>query len=524
MRWGKVICISCLCTFMTLSAFAQNTVFKDETATRLPVETNFAVRAAAGDVDGDGDLDVIVASGLHTQRGRLSADQDFILQINNGLGIFTNEAASRLPASAFGTQVASAAILGDVDGDSDLDIFVTNGTSGGGFPSNFSGFQNRLWINNGTGFFTDETDTRLPAITDASFHAAFGDVDGDGDLDILIGNVGPIGTGQQNRLLINNGAGVFTDETTARLPALADITLAVVLEDLDGDSDLDIVVGNGSGLSRLLINNGSGVFADETATRLSPNPTASDVMVADVDGGGSLDILFAKFTGIRLFMNSGSGFFTEETGTRIPGAFFGSHGLALADVDNDSDVDVFVTVPGSQDRFLVNNGAGFFIDATLSFLPTFVGIVRYATFADVDNDGDADLYVPVWVDFLGTDQDRLLINLVSVNIDIKPGSDPNAINPANRGLIPVAILTTDGFDATTVSPVTVGFGPGGASIAHRSGHLEDVDEDGDLDLVLHFRTQGTGIQCGETEASLVGETFGGRPIHGSDSIVTVGCN
>jgi sugar lactone lactonase YvrE len=118
---------------------------------------------------------------------------------------------------------------------------------------------------------------------------------------------------------------------------------------------------------------------------------------------------------------------------------------------------------------------------------------------------------------------RVTLVLV-VTIDIKPGSDPNAINPADKGLTPVAILTTDTFDATTVSPITVQFGPAGASLEHQLGHLKDVDGDGDLDLVLHFPTQATGIQCGDTEASLSGETFGGQAIQGSDSVLTVGCN
>ncbi len=112
---------------------------------------------------------------------------------------------------------------------------------------------------------------------------------------------------------------------------------------------------------------------------------------------------------------------------------------------------------------------------------------------------------------------------IFLNIDIKPGSDPNAINPRSKGVIPVAILTTEAFDALTVSVSTVQFGPTGASIAHRSGHLEDVDNDGDLDLVLHFRTQESGIQCGDTDASLTGETFDGQAIQGMDSIVTVSC-
>ena len=75
-----------------------------------------------------------------------------------------------------------------------------------------------------------------------------------------------------------------------------------------------------------------------------------------------------------------------------------------------------------------------------------------------------------------------------------------------------------------MSPITVQFGPAGASPQHELGHLEDVDNDGDLDLVLHFRSQATGIQCGDTEASLIGETFDGQPIQGADSIVTVGCS
>lgn len=112
---------------------------------------------------------------------------------------------------------------------------------------------------------------------------------------------------------------------------------------------------------------------------------------------------------------------------------------------------------------------------------------------------------------------------IAVTIDIHPGSFPNPINPRSRGVIPVAILTTETFDATTVDPLSVRFGPHGAVEAHRRGHIEDADGDGDLDMVLHFNTQETGIQCGDTSASLTGQTFGGQAIQGSDSIVTVGC-
>jgi hypothetical protein len=113
--------------------------------------------------------------------------------------------------------------------------------------------------------------------------------------------------------------------------------------------------------------------------------------------------------------------------------------------------------------------------------------------------------------------------VTTVTIDIKPGSDPNSINPRSRGKIPVAILTTNDFDATTVDPNTVLFGATGTEAAPVQSALEDVDRDGDTDMILHFNTQDTGIVCGATSASLTGETFSGQPIEGSDSIKTVGC-
>ena len=110
-----------------------------------------------------------------------------------------------------------------------------------------------------------------------------------------------------------------------------------------------------------------------------------------------------------------------------------------------------------------------------------------------------------------------------VVIDIRPNKEPNPVNLRSGSVIPVAILTTDTFDATTVDPLSVAFGPNGALEAHDRGHIKDVDSDGDLDLMLHFAVQDTGISCGDTSVSLVGETFDGQLIGGSDSIRTVGC-
>jgi len=141
----------------------------------------------------------------------------------------------------------------------------------------------------------------------------------------------------------------------------------------------------------------------------------------------------------------------------------------------------------------------------------------------------ASWFVPAG-SFADYDYVSLQRNVVDVVIDVKPGSDDNPINPRGRGLVPVAILSTSvvtgddaDFDATTVDPWTVAFGPAGAPIEHIGGHIEDVDEDGDLDLLLHFRIQNTGIVCGDESAELTAETLAGDLLIGSDSITTTGC-
>jgi len=108
----------------------------------------------------------------------------------------------------------------------------------------------------------------------------------------------------------------------------------------------------------------------------------------------------------------------------------------------------------------------------------------------------------------------------SLEIDIKPGSDPNSINTNSMGLVAVAILSSMSFDATQVDVTTLAFGPGGATPEH-NGHLEDVNSDGLIDFVSHYVQKDTGIQSGDTAACLSGETFGGELIFACDSIVIV---
>lgn len=101
-----------------------------------------------------------------------------------------------------------------------------------------------------------------------------------------------------------------------------------------------------------------------------------------------------------------------------------------------------------------------------------------------------------------------------IEIDIKPCSLPNSINLKSKGKVPVAILTTDDFDASAVDPNTVIF----AGASPVKWHLEDVDFDGDIDLILHFMTQELDLTKDSTKATLMGETWDFQLIQGTDSV------
>jgi len=138
---------------------------------------------------------------------------------------------------------------------------------------------------------------------------------------------------------------------------------------------------------------------------------------------------------------------------------------------------------------------------------------------DPDSFWTFQLYVhdtDVW----GISITELLVRpLTHADVDIKPGSDTNPINAMSRGVIPVAILGTSELDVTDIDRSTLAFGPGGASPAHRKGgHLEDVDGDGLIDLVSHYRTQETGIAFGDEEVCVTAETFDGAVVEGCDTV------
>jgi len=277
-----------------------------------------------------------------------------------------------------------AVILGDVDGDGDLDAFVAN-----------YGEQNRLLINDGNGEFADGTDTTeksptgLPLMLDRSRCAVFGDVDEDGDLDIVVGNHG------QNRLLINDGAGEFTDGTdpvlilNTGLPSGTEDTWALALLNVDAeggfDGDLDLVLVN-EGQDRLFLNDGSGEFLDgtdlggvyTTGLPMDGDPGRGLLVVnvdADVSGDADADlVILNEGAPNRLLINStGLGEFTDASFDTMSNAASlsplaeNSRSAACADVNGDGLIDLIVANDG-RNRIMINLGAGFFTDGSSEWI------------------------------------------------------------------------------------------------------------------------------------------------------------
>jgi hypothetical protein len=317
-------------------------MFADETASRLPALPANSSKADFADLDGDGDLDGVVA----TVFGEM-------LLVNDGQGVFRNAPERLPPPLPFPADISADVRCADVDGDGDPDILVSNENPFNPLPT--GGAQDRIWINDGTGAFTDETALRLPVDSDQTAALLPGDVDGDGDLDLVKINRG------QELVLINGGQGVFADGTAARFPVVDDSSRGAELADLDGDGDLDLVVGNSRGQPvALYFNDGQGVFQTEDfgMTPL-PDETDSGLAAADLDGDGDLDVYlpnagaFVSGHGFlggpdRYFRNDGRGRFAERTRRHFAPPSDPSTDAELGDIDGDGDLDLVVANSGDN--------------------------------------------------------------------------------------------------------------------------------------------------------------------------------
>ncbi|MEQ1831528.1 MAG: FG-GAP-like repeat-containing protein [Candidatus Eisenbacteria bacterium] len=271
----------------------------------------------------------------------------------------------------------AGAAWGDIDGDGDPDLYqVTYGQA------------NRLLRNDGANAFTDITTPVVATAGPFAFtgDAVWGDVDNDGDLDLFHTY------NEVNALARNDGAGAFTDLTSAVLRDLAPSQqkLTGAWADFDNDGDLDVYVAEhtGPGSHNSLFRNDAGVFVNATPALLA-GAGGNQVHWTDVDGDGDLDLaVMREAGGSAIYSNEGSGIFLDATPA---GAFASASGAVWGDFDNDGDPDAYLQATSPNGHLLVNDGAGGFAESVAGALPC--ARAETAAWADYDNDGDLDLYV-----------------------------------------------------------------------------------------------------------------------------------
>lgn len=314
MKTTITILTSC---FLVVSGFCQSISFERDVIQVL--QNSDAGSVASADVDGDGDIDLLITG---------AAPIKVTLYKNDGLGNFT-----AVPQPAIINVFSGATKFADVDNDGDQDLLITGNTSSPAATAT-------LYLNDGTGNFSLSS----TSIFEASIRGdiAFGDIDGDTDLDLIMTGKNSMDE-QFVKLYINNGLGSFSVVTeTPFIPVWLSSTEFV---DIDNDNDLDLLISG----------------EDSTNTSIT-----------------------------TLYLNNGSGSFTRVLGTPFIGTSFAD--IAYGDTDNDGDIDIFISGSSTSGQniaaFYVNNGS------TFSLMPNtpFTGATFHSSsFADFNNDGLLDL-------------------------------------------------------------------------------------------------------------------------------------
>jgi hypothetical protein len=432
---------------------------------------------ALGDVDGDGDLDAVAGNGGQN-----------VVYLNAGDGTFP--LSHTLGADLADTRSVA---LGDVDGDGTLDVIAGN-----------DGQQNVIYINDGDGTF-DAMAYAFGSSSGKTYSVALGDVDGHDGLDIVVGNSG------QNVVYLNGGGGTFPVSHT--LGVDTGWTWSVALGDVDGDGDLDAVVGNDGQTNAVYVNAGDGTFPISRTVDAGLADTRG-VTLGDIDGDGSLDVIAGNYGQQNaLYLNAGDGTFPISCtfGTGVDR----TRAVALSDVDDDGALDL-VTGNYGQSVVYLNGGDGALGDAALEF-GTGSDRARGVAVGDVNGDGDLDLVVGN-----GGQQNVVYLNAgdgtFSISHTFGTGADDTFsvalgdvdddgdldLAVGNDGQ-PNVVYLNDGDG--TFDMMSYPFGTG--SDATYGVALGDVDGDGDLDLVLgNYRQQNAVYLNGGDGTFPISRTFG----------------
>jgi hypothetical protein len=366
------------------------------------------ITVVTGDVDGDGDLDLLTAN---------FAGSALSVRLNNGQGLFGGGSTVALTGN-----VRSLA-LGDVDGDGNLDLLAPDYSNGTGTTVN-------IHRNNGLGLFQANQSV---VVGPGPYGVALGDIDGDGDLDMLATSTAS--PGGMVSVHFNNGRGVFSNVSPAQTVPVGANPLNLVLGDVDSDGDLDLLTGNSNANTvSVRLNNGQGLFGGGSTVAVAGSPFG--MALGDVDGDYDLDVLTVNpgLNGtVSVRLNNGLGSFSGNAEVPVGNTTTGNGGfsIVLGDVDGDGDLDLLVANAngGGAGTVLVrfNDGRGLFSGSqqvAVGRAPQGVGV------GDVDGDGDLDLLAANSND-----------NTVSVRLNgnLVPGQGlaeliPNLLTPNGDGL------------------------------------------------------------------------------------------
>ena len=382
-------------------------------------------QTALADLDGDGDLDAVLANGVNEGRsestiwinqggaqggrpgafadsgqrlgiaeyrtvktGDLDGDGDLDILLGNqwfGLEMFINQGGAQggeIGLFESATTFSGGDIwgglhpisLGDVDHDGDLDILTGNCCGGlmmhdNAEPERIPPF-NVMWLNQtaeqalSLSKLPEFTLVRLPPEElDGTRAVALGDLDGDGDLDAFLAKT--LETFDPNdqsngrtsyRVWWNDGRGGFTpDDQELDCPYVQDLALG----DLDGDGDLDVLAATQIG-GQIILNYGEAQRSAPGQFAILPgslgNRFSTSVFLGDLNSDGSLDALLGSAGQAQIWLNDGLGSFHQVQALRYPSR----HGVALGDVDGDGDLDVFTALLAEHYKVWVNDGLGRF--------------------------------------------------------------------------------------------------------------------------------------------------------------------
>ncbi len=382
---GRLLPLASVLAFPALAAAQQ---FSG--VTNFPGTARWTEGVECADVDKDGDLDLFFADGegfsfAGTQRQN-------VLMINKLIEIgawnFADESVARLGANLSN---GKGVCTGDVTGDGWVDALFANA---------FFTDPPFLYINQGLanpGFFNQEGAARGLTSNYSSGNAQFGDLDDDGDLDLIINDAYLGGGANKPHLFFNDGVGNFTENAVALGAPNKAEQMDVQLVDVDNDFDLDFFGStravNAGGNHYLMLNNGAGTFSDASSMVTAGNGSTYEAEVGDLDNDNDLDLFFVSLSNFQegavrnnIVPSTSLGF---STLTPI-GPNVDDNEIALFDYDNDSDYDIFVGSLGTHEYVYRNDGSFSFVDVSAAAITFNSNSTLDVAVVDLNNDGKYD--------------------------------------------------------------------------------------------------------------------------------------